>query len=308
MSVNPFGDEADSVFAWKQRFQQSEKEKTFLSQRVTELKTELNSLKDTYSTRTTELEISESELSTIKTELLSIKNISRERRQRVIELERKIETSGINHLRTENERLITELDELRSAKARGDFDEISTNLASSITPIMLREYDPINPRYEDAFIDLVEAVIREGDTIEKIIGMLIKYGGSAPKHKLRAVVNASEFTIALEVLSEENVLRVVDDTIFLINSEETEAMSGDNFSKLEMTELFDRLEEIIADSTVKKIVKSLNQFRDVLQDGDIPVTTMLFQIRKLSENIQKNTVTRKEALEQLHEWRAKMLT
>ncbi|MHA2028644.1 MAG: hypothetical protein ACW99A_15880 [Candidatus Kariarchaeaceae archaeon] len=307
--VNPFGKEPDSVFAWKKRHEQSEYEKTLLQQRVAQLNSELDSIKELYNELRDRYQEVEDTISQTKQELLAMHNVAKERQNQISEYEKSLDSETVDRLRSENSKMKEQLEEYQMRTARGTPDPgpqtSSGNLSGILTPVMLRDFDPENPRYQNAYVNLVEAVIRGGDVLEKIVGTLIKYGGNGPIKKIKEVVRDTSFDVGIDALIDEKVVKIVDDTIYLANSSDMMVLQ-DSWDNLDNDELFNQLRKVIEKDAMDDVVTAIGKFRDALQERNIPVTTMLFQIRKMMEGMEKRTMTRTEALKQVDEWYMKI--
>lgn len=307
--VNPFGTEPDSVFAWKERHKQVEYEKSLLQQRVNQIKAELDSIKQLYNELRDTYQTLEVSLSQTKQELLAMHQVAKERQRQITDYEKSIDAESVDRLKRENEKMKNQLEEHQMRAARGAAEptsqKTSSNLSGVITPVMLKEFDPENPRYKDAYVNLVEVAIREGDILEKIIGILVKYGGNGPIKKIEELVSDSEFKVGIEVLTDEKIVKVVDNTIYLSNSSDMIVLQ-DSWDNLETDDLFAQLKKIIEKDPMDDVVIAIGKFRDALQERDVPVTTMLFQIRKMMEGMEKRSMTRTEALKQVNEWYEKI--
>jgi hypothetical protein len=307
--VNPFGNEPDTVFAWKKRHEQSEYEKSLLQQRVSQLKSELDSIKQLYNELRERYQEVEDVISQTRQELLAMQNVAKERQRQIVEYEKSTDAESIERLRNENTKMKSQIEEFQMRAARGGSDPVkqasSRKMDGVITPVMLRDFDPENPRYQSAYVNLVEAAIREGDILEKIIGTLIKYGGNGPIKKIKDVVRDNAFDAGVETLVDEKIVKIVDDTVYLSNSSDMMVLQ-DSWDNLDNDELFNQLRKVIEKDAMDDVVIAIGKFRDALQERNIPVTTMLFQIRKMMEGMEKRTMTRTEALKQVDEWYMKI--
>lgn len=317
--VNPFGKDPDTVFAWKERHKQVEFEKSLLQQRVEQLNSEVESVKQLYNELRERYQTIEEDLSSNKRELLAMHNVAKERQNQLMDVERSMEASGIDRLKSENAKLKSQVEGYQASIARGSADDVTVSkptstggsimgsgkLIDSLTPIMLHKFDPENQRYQNAFVNLVEAVIAEGGVLEKIIGVLVKYGGNGPRKKIEQMVNNSGFNMALEALIEEKLVKIVDDSLYLTNSSDM-AVLADTWNNMDLDELFTRLKQIIEKDPFDDVITAIGKFRDSLTESDLPITTMLFQIRKMSEGFEKRSMTRTEALKQVNEWYQKL--
>lgn len=301
--VNPFGeDESESVFAWKERFKQQQFQSQTLQQRVAELKLQLDQLQQSFQNQTQQLELTQTELSQTKQELLLMSNVAKERITTINDLEKTINTSNIVKLREDNAKLTNQLENLQGQLARGNVEpEITAGITTSLTPLMLRENDPDNPRYQNAFVNLVEIIIEEGDTFQKIIGLLIKHGGSGPINNIKGAINSPEFSVAVEMLIEENILKKVDDQIMITTAGDFSAPK-EKWAELELSEVFELLKTNMEKQSNDEIFKSLDKFRDTLQEREIPAAKIFFEIRKMSENINHGNLTRNDAIKQIDNW------
>ena len=307
--VNPFGEESDSIFAWKERYKQQQTQTHILQTRVSELKIALDSLMEKYELQTNEMIQAKEEFSQNKQELLTYKNATQEKLDQINQLERQVDQSGVERIQRENIDLKNKLEQLQAEYVRGSAvasEKVSAKITSTLTPLMLREFDPENEMYGNAFKDLVEAVIAEGDSIEKIIGTLIKYGGRGPLDNVKSLIHLPEFDVALDVLIEEGIVKRIDHEIMLVTTENS-ILTSARWDDMTVPDLFERMKDIVENEPDKVVIDSLAKFRDVLQDKNVPMTTMLFKIRKLIEGFQKRTINRSEAVEQIEEWRIKLV-
>ncbi|MCE7735376.1 MAG: hypothetical protein GPJ54_10895 [Candidatus Heimdallarchaeota archaeon] len=315
--VNPFGNEPDSIFAWKERHKQSEYEKTLLQQRVTQIHSELESIKQLYNELRDTYQTLEDSLSQSKQELLAMHSVAKDRQNQITTFEKSVDIDSVERLKKENTKMKDQLEEYQMRAARGAADPSPRataatasqggNYSGVITAVMLNDFDPENPRYKEAYVRLVEAAIREGDILEKIIGILIKYGGNGPMKKIEELVRDSGFKIGIEALIDEKIIKLVDETLYLSNSSDMIVLQN-SWDNLDTDELFDQLKKIIEKDPMDDVVIAIGKFRDALQERDIPMSTMLFQIRKLMEGMEKRSMTRTEALKLVNDWHQKIST
>lgn len=310
--VNPFGNEPDSIFAWKERHKQSEYEKILLQQRVTQIHSELDSIKQLYNELRDTYQSVDDSLSQTKQELLAMHNVAKDRQKQISDFEKSVDLDSVDRLNRENAKMKDQLEEYQMRAARRTTEPASkatankaSNLSGVITAVMLNNFDSENPRYKDAYVNLVEAAIRDGDILEKIIGILIKYGGNGPVKKIEELVRDSEFKSGIEALMEEKIIKMVDETLYLSNSSDMIVLL-DSWDNLDNNELFDQLKKIIEKDPMDDVVLAIGKFRDALQERNIPMSTMLFQIRKMMEGMEKRSLTRTEALKLVNEWHQKI--
>ncbi|MHA2170116.1 MAG: hypothetical protein ACXAB7_09515 [Candidatus Kariarchaeaceae archaeon] len=299
--VNPFGDESDSIFAWKERYKQQEFQIQTLQQRITELKEQYDQLNATYQHQKKTVEMMDEANSKQKQEFLELKNIAQERLDRISHLEQNYESSVVDQLKVENARIQTELERLQGEVTRGGGPDISANLSTLLTPIILHEFDQNNKRYQNSFANLVEAVITDGDAFQKVIGLLVKQGGTGTISNIQRQLDSPETSVAIEMLIEENILKHVEDRVSIVTSEDAVAPQQ-QWNELSLPEVFDLLKNIVANEPDDHVIVSLDSFRDTLQDREIPLAKIFFEIRKMAEGISKGTIARKDAVQQVDDW------
>lgn len=310
--VNPFGNEPDSIFAWKERHKQSEYEKNLLQQRVTQIHSELDSIKELYNELRDTYQSLEDSLSQSKQELLAMHTVAKDRQKQISVFEKSVDIDSVERLKRENAKMKDQLEEHQMRAARGSVEpspQASSNKGSDIsgviTAVMLNDFDPENPRYKNAYVNLVESAIKDGDILEKIIAILIKYGGNGPVKKIEELVSDSEFLMGIEALMEKKIVKLVDNTLYLSNSADMIVLQN-SWDNLDNNELFDQLKKIIEKDPMDDVVIAIGKFRDALQERNIPMSTMLFQIRKMMEGMEKRSMTRTEALKLVNEWHQKI--
>lgn len=306
--VNPFGEEADSVFAWKERYKQADYERNLLKQRVSEIKEEIEQIKKEYDDLANQNAKLNSELTRVTTELRQTMVSLRDKESEVEAFSKALNLPSNDKLAAENAQLKQMLKEYQASSTRGESEKEtpSIGIMEAVVPVMMKFFDPENKRYDNAFMNLINAAILQGGTIEKIIGNLIKLNGSVSRDKLEQLVAVpSEFDVALDILKEEKIIKEVQNTVYLINLQQAPALS-DSWENKEIPELFEMMKKVIRSEPPKVVVDSIMKFRDALQEKEIPMT-MMFQIRKLSERIEKSDISREEAIEQVEEWETKVV-
>ncbi len=299
--VNPFGDESDSIFAWKERSKQQEFQIQTLQQRISELKEQYDQLNATYVHQKKTAEMMDEAISKQKQEFIEMKNIAQERQDRISHLEDNYESAVVDRLKVENERLQKELEAVQGEITRGGAPDISASLSTLLTPIILHEFDPNNKRYQNAFSNLVEAVITDGDAFQKVIGLLVKQGGTGTISNIQRQLDSPETPVAIEMLIEENILKQIEDRVSIVTSEDAVAPQQ-KWNELALPEVFDLLKNIIDSEPDDHVIISLDSFRDTLQDREIPLAKIFFEIRKMTEAISKGTIARKDAAVQVDDW------
>lgn len=307
MAVNPFGEESDSVHAWKERFKQQQFQTQTLSQTLSQTRSQLEQLQHKYEEISSQFKQRDQELSETKSELLAVKEIAQEREKKLKRLEDSIQSSKINELTERNQRLSQQIEELQAAKVRGGNDMVTgldQEISNAMIPYLLHKFDPENSKYQDAYVNLVEVLIERGDILTKIIAILIKYGGSGPFDRIKQMVNDPEFDTAIEIMEEGKILTRLNNQL-VISTTKDDITNENNWQKLETPELFTELIKIAEHESPDVIAQALEIFRDTLQEREVPLTTIFFEVRKLIERIQRGKIERKDILEQTKLWKDK---
>ncbi|MCY3412353.1 MAG: hypothetical protein INQ03_12020 [Candidatus Heimdallarchaeota archaeon] len=315
MALNPFGNESDSVHAWKERYRQMEIQKNALSQTLAEVRLSLEQTSTSLSSLKAEHTIKLRELEEVRTELLAFREIAKERADKILSLENQMDLHSIDKLRAENKQLQEKIDDLVGELSRGvgsgDEPQASgpdaSRLYNALIPLILKEYDPSNTEYADAFKNLIEVAIEEGDILTQIISILFKYGGSGPLDRVREIVKDKKmYNTALEILMDEQIINIIDDEIHIyVKGEDIGDIS--NWKSLTIPELIEQLISVIEKGQLEQVLQSVDIFRDILTDRGTSATTIFFEMRKLKEGLEKQRLSRKEAIETVENWRSKLV-
>lgn len=312
MGINPFGEESDSIHAWKERYKQLQFQAQTSQQQLGQVKAQLQDLQFKFEEINRQLSDREQELSQSKQELVEFKNMVKEREKQLQKMQSSQEESRVRRLENENLKLKEQLEHIQSSLIRTNTKEtnneakVEDSFDSMLIPIMLRELDPLNAEYVNAFVDLVENVIRKGTTKAKIIAILIKYGGSGPMKKIEELVASSDFPFFLSNLEHEGKIIRLDDEIRLKSSSKLDKQTHQNdLMKVDTEGLFNFVLQSVQSDSDTEIIGNLETLRDVLQEREIPMTTIFFEIRKLVERIDRKKIARKEIYEQIESWMQK---
>ena len=311
--VNPFGDSSESPIALQEKIKQLEFQVSTLRTVIAETKIEMEQVKNERDQVAQANQVMEEDLTETKQQYLVFKQLAQERGEKVSDLEALLENSQIPTLKFENERLKEKLEEAQSELARSAAVENTTdssadcdNLYNHLIPLMLNNYDPENDRYDDAFKNLVELCINEGNVLNQVIATLIKYGGSGPRSKVRSVVkDLGNFDVALDILTEQGVIVVIDDVV-QISTAGSDMTKEQNWNDLDTQELVDQMKTICDTENTETLVKSLDIFRDILQEREVS-GTIFHEIRKLRETIERGNIARKDVKAQITLWEAKLV-
>ncbi len=310
--VNPFGEQSDSLIAWKERYKQLEFQLNTIKQILSETNIKLQKTTEERDYYIQEMQKLSEELSSVKRELLIFKNLAKEREDKLNRLESSTNASKLIQMQNEIDKLKEENEELHATINRGttlqetennDFDE----LMDTLLPLLLHIYDPDNEKYSDAYKNMVELSINKGNILLQVIAILIKHGGYGPIDRVKNMVHPrNQFDVAVDILKDENIVSVIDDVI-KIKTLADDVSNVNNWEDMTVEEVFDNIEQIIRNESTENVTLAMDTFRDTLQDLNVPLSTMLFEIRKVKEGISKNTMTRKEAIEKVKKWRSKLL-
>lgn len=290
--VNPFGESSSgSKYEWKAKFEQAQAHAQGLQSRVVEL----NGVIEEYKTALDQLVKAKEELEVDNgylRQMLEERNESSADMQMVQQLEQKI------HM----------LEQQLQNKSKDSTDTSISSLESTIVPLMLSFFNPDDTRFIDAYRIFIETIISSGSTDAKIIANLIKYGGTGPYDKLSSVVNAQDFDFQLNQLEAKSYLRKIGMTIKLNVNEETDDPQSSplTWNDLSTEEIFDALKSKAANGSDDEVLDAFLAFRDLLDIRDIPITTILFSLRKTIEGIEKGTLSRKEIIAQVDTWKSKL--
>jgi len=185
-------------------------------------------------------------------------------------------------------------------------DGIPKILGDTIIPMMCHFFNQDDDRFENGYRDFVEAVIRLGDTDLKIIGLLIKHGGSGPLERLRESVGTSDFDYSLDQLTRMNLVKKVGNNVTLGLVSEEMVVEESKWRTAPISELLDILKKQSESLSDLELVQSIEKFRDSIQNREIPATTIFFSIRKTIEALERGKMDRKEFQQMLEEWRSKL--
>ncbi len=183
---------------------------------------------------------------------------------------------------------------------------IPIELANTIIPMMCHFFNQEDERFTDGYRDFVEAVIQTGDTEMKIIGLLIKHGGSGPYEKLQQSVGSSDFEYAIDQLVRKRLIKRVGNLVNLGISSEDAEIEESKWRTAPIPELIDMLGKLSTSLSDAELIEAIEKFRDSIQNREIPATTIFFSIRKTIEGIKKGSISRKDFGEILKEWRTKL--
>ncbi|MDH5401015.1 MAG: hypothetical protein OEY49_00880 [Candidatus Heimdallarchaeota archaeon] len=307
MGLNPFGEESDSEFAWKERYKQQQYQTQTLQATLSEIKSELQNLKEEHDNLVEKFQNTSSELQIKRAEVIEYKENYITLEQEIHKLKESVQTAEFRKIKEENDILKEELLNLKSEITRGNHqEEKSSDLMSTIIPIMLREFDTENERYQDSFENLLDVAFKEGDTFAKIISQLIHNKGKMQYNTLKEAIPNEEFPMAIDILKEENILKVVESEILLYSAKE-DVTNTSNWSDMSMEELLNTLELIMEQESTSIVISSLDNFRDILQEKELPLTTIFFEIRKMSEALGKGSLSRSDGIEKIKQWKEKIL-
>ena len=311
--VNPFGDTSESPIALQEKIKQLDFQVNTLRSVIAETKIEMEGIKNERDQLLSNNQVMENDLSETKQQNQVFKQLSKERGERVADLEAALENSQIPTLKFENERLKEKLEDAQSELARSAVVEDSTegssdcdNLYNQLIPLMLHNYDPDNARYSDAYKNMVELCINEGNVLNQVVAILVKYGGAGPRTKVRSVVkDLGNFDVALDILTEQGVIVVIDDVV-QITTVGSDMTKEQNWNDLDMQGLVDQMKTICDTENTDTLGKSLDIFRDILQEREVS-GTIFHEIRKLKETLERGNISRKDVKAQITLWEGKLI-
>lgn len=314
MAINPFGDESNSVHAWRERYKQIETQANSLRQTLTEAIMALEQKTDEYNALFEEHESTRATLSENNQELKVFRELTKERSKQIEDLEKKFDANTLAKLQIENEELKNKVEDLIGEISRGGVSQTDTSttpnhnrLNNVLIPVILNNFDPENERYKNAFHSLVEAAIEDGNVMTKIIAILFKYGGSGPINKIKDLVpEKKNLDDAIDILVEEKLITRIDNELSIF-MKASDISSIDNWDNLSLEEIIEQLILVIEKGELELVGDTLTNFRDILTDRGTSATTIFFEIRKLNEGLTKQTITRKEGVEQINAWKSKIL-
>ncbi len=312
-----FGNEnTDTKYAWKAKFEQAQRHNQGLQQRIHEL----NELIKDYEEALNKLIKAKKEL---EEENKYFAKVIEEKEEQLKQfegggkvdpsLEENIEALNdkIALLQRENDMLKRDLEQKGTQTSVISTDGMSrdifpTQLVDATQKLLMRELESDDDRFRSAFVDFVEALTQVGDPETRILATLIKYGGKGPLRKLREKSQVEQFDFHLAQLVRKGYLKEEADEV-MINSSIVKSIEEVDFSELTLPELFEFLKDTVKSTEIQKIPRILEDFRDEIQNRDVPATTIFFAIRKLSEAIRSGKVGKKEVLGEIDVWAAKLL-
>lgn len=314
-----FGNEnTDTKYAWKAKYEQAMQHNQGLQQRIHEL----NQLIKDYEEALNKLISAKKELEdenkyfaqVLEEKEQQLKKFegkgsfpSTENEDKIADLEEKIAI-----LQRENDLLKRELESnqtktpLTSSSGSPELQTFPLRLIEATQKMLMRELEGEDDRFRTAFIEFVEALTEVGDSETRILATLIKYGGKGPLDKVKEKTMVDQFDFHLAQLIRKGYLKQVEHEV-MINSSIIKTVEEEDLSQFSLPELFEFLKDSIKTTEVSKAPVLLENFRDELQNRDVPATTVFFAIRKLSEAIRANKVGKKEVLEEIDIWAAKLL-
>lgn len=302
--VNPFGEKTSgSKYEWMSKYESEKARADVYQARVSELQGVIKE----YEEALNELLKSKEEL---ETDTGYLRQMIAERDSTIADLQAGVSGSRpspqqneeLKRLRDENQQLRSQAGTSSSVESGAPY-----RLKKTLLPMILAHFTPDDERFSTAFKDFVEAVIEVGDTQDKIIANLIKYGGSGPLDKLRAVVNESDFDFAMDQLEKLNYLKTRGDRVGLGVGVEDIVPEATSWRSKSLPEIFETLESKIEMASDSEAAQLIEFFRDSIQERDIPATTIFFSIRKVIEGIQKRTMSRADVKKSIDEWKGKLL-
>ncbi len=274
---------------------------------VVESKSNLETLQIKFEEVSRQLQDREMELAQALQDLRLAKQTIGDKDHRISAMEAMGDPEKFAWIGQENQRLSRENEDLRSQLLRGGSakpqSDTDSDISAALIPLMLREFNPANPQFKDAFKNLVEVVISKGDTISRLIGVLIKYGGEGSRTNLKTVLDTEEFDVAVEILEEAQLITIIEGVIHLASA--SQGMGAGSFEDLETGDLFKAMIEIAEKQPKQVLIRNMEEFRDVLQERQIPLTTIFFEIRKTLERIDRDQIERKDVVTQIENWYSK---
>ncbi len=313
-----FGNEnSDTKYAWKAKYEQAMKHNQGLQARIFEL----NELIKEYEDALNKLIKAKKEL---EEENLYFANVleEKEREIQILETGAKVQVRDseaidpeivrnlqqkLDRLKKENEDLMNRISELQRSNPTSSISQrLPESLASATQKLLMREIESDDERYTNAFIEFVESLTIYGDPETKILATLIKYGGKGPKDKLREKSNVPQFEFHLSQLVRKGYLKEEDQEV-MIDSKIIISSNEVIWSDLSLPEMFETLKNLVKAERIEKIPAYLAEFRDELQQREVPATTVFFAIRKLSEAIKSQKVGKGDILSTIDEWAGKIL-
>jgi uncharacterized protein YukE len=253
-----------------------------------------------------DMEAVRNELQSTKNELARISSILNDKQGALDNLQQSLETDSMGSLKSENQKYRQEIEELQAQLARGGGAQTddSSDLSKTLTPLLIKIFDPNTSQFENAYDNFVSAVSRNGDVFQKIIATLIKKGGGAPIENVKAAVSSDEFDSALDYLIENEILKIVDHKLMIVTSD-TVVSSDTNWDSMNVGEVFDTMRNVMEVESDQNVVRSIEKFRDTLQEREVPAK-IFFEIRKMSEGIAAKSISRQDAVEQIDDWRRRV--
>ncbi len=286
-----FGNEnADSKYAWKAKYEQASQHANGLQQRIHELQGVINEYEEAINKLIESnkgLEQDNGYLRKMIEEKDSELNASRE------------PVSKQNKTTLQASQIVSPI----SSQSNSNSYPI---IQSLLIPMMLREFHEDDSDNFEIFQQFVEAVIQEGQTEAKIVGLLVKHGGKGPINKVKERINSSDFDFALDQLTRSNIIKIHQNEIILSTIFEGGSSEMD-WDSMDVPDMFETLQKIVETTPPTELAGILEGFRDSLQNRDIPATTVFFSIRKTIERVKKDNITVNALKKEINEWAGKIL-
>jgi len=295
--VNPFGEKTSgSKYEWMAKYESEKNRADVLQSRIGEFKQLIQQYEDALN----QLLKAKEDLETDNGYLRKMIN------ERDEKLEQLQGSAGTRSTSSTSAPTTSQPVSQSSVAQSSHIDGIPKILGDTIIPMMCHFFNQADDRFENGYRDFVEAVIHIGDTDMKIIGLLIKHGGSGPLEKLRVSVGTSDFDYSLDQLTRMNLIKKVGNNITLGLVSEEMAVEESKWRTAPISELLDILKKQSESLSDPELVQSIEKFRDSIQNREIPATTIFFSIRKTIEALQRGQMDRKEFQQVLEEWRSKL--
>jgi uncharacterized coiled-coil DUF342 family protein len=314
--VNPFGETSGSKYEWMSKYESEKSRADVYQARVTELQGVIKEYEEALNKVIKTKE-------EIETDSSYLRQMIAERDETIENLKKQgtTKSSGvkssegyISELEGEIKSLKNELDKVKSQSMSGskksspfESESLPSKMQRVLIPTMMNLFNSEDNRFEDAFQNFVESVIEFGETSDSIIANLIKYGGSGPKDKLQKVINQSDYDFAIDQLSKQNLIKISGEIISITGDSGMESMDQMNWKKMSFDEMFETLDNLVESAGDADLIKGFENFRDAIQERDIPATTIFFSIRKAIEGVQKHSLKRDEIKKMVNEWKNKFL-
>ena len=105
-----------------------------------------------------------------------------------------------------------------------------------------------------------------------------------------------------DILIEKGVLVKIGQNLHISSGNTSAVQISKETKDASIDDLFESLKDSIKSKDNNYLIQALENFRDILQEKEIPLTTIFFEIRKIIERLEKGIIDRNEVKEIVESW------